>query len=51
MTESSKNTELKGFSYYVFNEQLAAFTKLTVLERMQWVVEARHEALRKSNIE
>ena len=53
-----------GYSYYVSDEQLAAFAKLTMLERLQWVEEARmftlmtqtpetktrHEALRKGNI-
>ena len=52
-----------GYSYYVSDEQLAAFAKLTMLERLQWVEEARmftlmtqtpetkarHEALRKGN--
>jgi hypothetical protein len=65
MTKASKNTEPNGFSYYVSDEQLAAFGKLTMLERLQWVEEARmftlmaqtpetkarHEALRKGNVE
>ena len=55
--------ESNGFSYYVSDEQLAAFAKLTMLERLQWVEEARmftlmaqtpetkarHETLRKGN--
>ena len=56
--------EPNGFSYYVSDEQLAAFAKLSMLERLQWVDDARlftlmaqtpeskarHEALRKGNI-
>ncbi len=30
-----------GFSYHVSDEQLAAFQKLTDLEKLQWVDEAR----------
>lgn len=30
-----------GFSYYVSDEQLAAFAKLSMLERLQWVDDAR----------
>lgn len=51
---------LNGFSYVVTDEQLAMFSKLTLLERLQWVddarmftlmaqtpeTKARHEALR-----
>ena len=64
MSEISKKTAPNGYSYYVSDEQLAAFAKLTMLERLQWVEEARmftltgqtpetkarHEALRKGNI-
>ena len=63
MSEISKKTEPNGFSYYVSDEQLAAFAKLSMLERLQWVddarltlmaqtpeTKARHEALRKGNI-
>lgn len=53
--------ELNGFSYFVSEEQLAAFAKMSDLERLQWVedarlftlmaqtpeTKARHEALRK----
>ncbi len=52
-----------GFSYFVTAEQLSAFARLTMLERLQWVDEARiftlmaqtpetkarHESLRKGN--
>ena len=52
---------LSGFSYFVSDEQLAAFAKMSDLERLQWVddarlftlmtqtpeTKARHEALRK----
>jgi hypothetical protein len=31
----------KGFSYFVSEEQLAAFGKLTTLQRLQWADEAR----------
>lgn len=55
--------ELNGFSYFVSEEQLAAFAKMSDLERLQWVenarlftlmaqtpeTKARHEALRKPN--
>ena len=37
--------EEKGFSYYVSDEQLAAFGKLTPLQRLQWVDEARRFTL------
>jgi hypothetical protein len=30
-----------GYRYYVSDEQLAAFAKLTPLERLQWVDELR----------
>ena len=63
MSEISKESEPNGYSYYVSDEQLAAFAKLTMLERLQWVEEARmftlmtqtpetkarHESLRKGN--
>ena len=63
MSEISKEFEPNGFSYYVSDEQLAAFAKLTMLERLQWVenarmfmlitqtpeTKARHELLRKGN--
>jgi hypothetical protein len=52
---------LNGFNYFVNDEQLAAFAKMSDLERLQWVedarlftlmaqtpeTKARHEALRK----
>ena len=55
--------ELNGFSYFVSEEQLATFAKMSDLERLQWVenarlftlmaqtpeTKARHEALRKPN--
>ena len=64
ITRVSTPSEPNGFSYYVSDEQLAAFAKLTMLERLQWVeqarmftlmaqtpeTKARHEALRKGNI-
>ena len=63
MSEISKDFEPNGFSYYVSDEQLAAFAKLSMLERLQWVenariftlmtqtpeTKARHELLRKGN--
>ena len=53
-------SELNGFSYFVSDEQLASFAKMSDLERLQWVedarlftlmaqtpeTKARHEALR-----
>ena len=53
--------KLNGFSYFVSDEQLAAFARMSDLERLQWVDDARlftlmtqtpeskarHEALRK----
>ena len=53
--------KLNGFSYFVSDEQLIAFAKMSDLERLQWVDDARlftlmtqtpetlarHEALRK----
>ncbi|MFA7349697.1 MAG: hypothetical protein WC009_02970 [Methylotenera sp.] len=48
MTQTNKRVatelatkQLNGFSYYVSDEQLAAFSKLSMLERLQWVDEAR----------
>lgn len=37
--ESDKTTG--GFRYYVSDEQLAAFAKLTPLQRLEWVEAAR----------
>ena len=65
ITRVNTPSEPSGFSYYVSDEQLAAFAKLTMLERLQWVedariftlmaqtpeTKARHEALRKGNTE
>ena len=34
-------TPTGGFSYYVSDEQLAAFAKLSPLERLMWVEQAR----------
>jgi len=61
MTIINEQVPPNGFSYYVTDEQLAAFAKLSLLERLQWVEEsrlftlmaqtpetkARHEFLRK----
>lgn len=33
--------EINGFSYYVSEEQLAAFAELSDLARLQWVDDAR----------
>lgn len=38
---TSENKEPGGFDYYVSDEQLEAFAKLTLLQRLQWVEEAR----------
>lgn len=32
---------LNGFSYFVSEEQLAAFAKMSDLQRLQWVEDAR----------
>ena len=32
---------LKGFSYFVSEEQLAAFAKMSDLQRLHWVEDAR----------
>lgn len=64
MTIINEQVQPNGFSYYVTDEQLAAFAKLSLLERLQWVEEsrlftlmaqtpetkARHEFLRKGTI-
>lgn len=42
---NSKNREPGGFDYYVSDEQLEAFSKLTLLQRLQWADEARLFAL------
>lgn len=36
-----KQDEKGGFGYDVSDEQLEAFSKLTLLQRLQWVEEAR----------
>lgn len=41
MKPEPKNTARGGFSYHVSDEQLAAFARLTSLQRLQWVEEAR----------
>jgi hypothetical protein len=59
MEKNERN--LNGFSYFVSDKQLAAFAKMSDLERLQWVedarlftlmaqtpeTKARHDALRK----
>ena len=40
MTNSSEKTR-GGYSYYVSDEQLEAFAKLTPYERLKWVDEVR----------
>ena len=59
----SENSNPNGFSYFVTAEQLSTFAQLTMLERLQWVddarlftlmtqtpeTKARHELLRKGN--
>lgn len=35
------NKATNGFSYYVSDEQLTAFSKMSDLERLQWVDNAR----------
>ncbi len=61
ITRVSTPFKANGFSYFVSDEQLAAFAKMSDLERLQWVedarlftlmaqtpeTKARHEALRK----
>ncbi len=41
MIKNNTQNTLNGFSYFVSDEQLAAFSKLTLLERLQWVDDAR----------
>lgn len=41
MTDEPKITVTGGFSYYVSDEQLDAFAKLSPLERLMWVEQAR----------
>lgn len=64
-TNNQVTAEPNGFSYYVSDEQLAAFAKLSMLERLQWVddarlftlmaqtpeTKARHEALRRGIVQ
>jgi|PersoiStandDraft_1058852.scaffolds.fasta_scaffold24476_3 hypothetical protein len=65
MIKTNHQPELNGFSYFVTDEQLSAYAKLSMLQRLQWVddarlftlmtqtpeTKARHEALRKGNIQ
>ena len=37
----TQDKEPGGFDYYVSEEQLEAFSKLTLLQRLQWVGETR----------
>jgi hypothetical protein len=41
LANNQSAVEPNGFSYYVSDEQLAVFAKLSMLERLQWVDEAR----------
>lgn len=41
VTPETAINQPNGFSYYVSDEQLAAFAKLSMLERLQWVDDAR----------
>lgn len=38
---STKSDKPGGFSYYVSDEQLAAFQRLTPMQRLEWVDQAR----------
>ncbi|OGI48393.1 MAG: hypothetical protein A3B81_02565 [Candidatus Muproteobacteria bacterium RIFCSPHIGHO2_02_FULL_65_16] len=38
---AERKTGQGGYTYYVSDEQLAAFAKLTLLERLQWLDELR----------
>ncbi|MBI3574927.1 MAG: hypothetical protein HY083_04670 [Gammaproteobacteria bacterium] len=38
---TNETKEPGGFDYYINDEQLEAFSKLTLLQRLQWVEEAR----------
>ena len=40
------NNAKKGFSYYVSREQIEAFRKLPVEERLRWLEEAREFMIR-----
>ncbi len=45
MAADAKTPITGGFSYYVSNEQLAAFARLTLLQRLEWVEAARQFTL------
>lgn len=45
MTAESKTPITGGFSYYVSDEQLAAFARLTDMQRLEWVEAARQFTL------
>lgn len=42
---SAKSTAPGGFSYYVSDEQLQAFQRLTPLQRLRWADDARRFTL------
>ncbi len=41
MADENKRAEPGGYSYDISDEQLAAFAKLTPLQRLEWVEQAR----------
>lgn len=42
---SHEDAKTRGFYYYVTDEQLDAFARLTPLQKLQWVEEARNFTL------
>ncbi|MDR1995546.1 hypothetical protein [Azonexus sp.] len=45
MAANAKPPITGGFSYYVSDEQLAAFARLTPMQRLEWVEAARQFTL------
>lgn len=45
MSKSPDHDEPGGYYYYVSDEQLERFGKLTILERLEWLDEARLSTL------
>jgi hypothetical protein len=50
MTKIKPTSEPNGFSYHVSDEQLAVFAKLSDLERLQWVDDAKFFTYNDANV-
>lgn len=44
MTDKANASQMGGFHYHVSDDQLAAFARLSLLQRLEWVEAAREFA-------